>query len=122
MQRLLDHQESGLDAVIGDAVPHHARPPHGDGVLELHFLAGVQRSVGMFGAETAGAVIQQFAIDFLRGWIVKGKLQCAVAGMALFRAAILRAWHTNRGRALGSAGLPHRLPSVEFQFPAERAA
>ena len=84
MQRLLDHQESGLDAVIGDAVPHHARPPDGDGMLELHFLAGVQRSVGMFGAETAGAVIQQLAIDFLRRWIVKRQLQRAMSGMATF--------------------------------------
>ncbi len=122
MMRLLDDQESGLDAVISDAVPHHARPPHGDGMLELHFLAGVQRGVGVFGAETAVAVIQQLAVDFLRRRIVKGKLQCAMAGMASFRAAILRAWHADGGRALGSAGLPHRLPSVKFQFPAERAA
>ena len=85
---LLNYQEPGFDAVIGDAVPHHPGFTPGDGVLERDHLAGVERGILVYGAESALAVIQQAANDFLRRGIVKRKCEGTLAAITAFGAAI----------------------------------
>ena len=70
-QALGNDQKSCFHAIIGDAIPHHARFAAGDGVLEGHHLSGVQRGVSVHGAETALAVIDQASHDLLRRRIVE---------------------------------------------------
>src|SRR5271154_1166667 len=91
---LLDHQEAGLHAIVRDPVPHHACSPASHSVLELHFLTGVQRPVGMLGAESAGAVVEQMAIHFLRRGIGERQLERPAPGMTPLGPAILGVRHT----------------------------
>jgi len=70
---LLEDQKTGFHAVVGDAIPHHARSAAGDGVAEVHHLAGVQLPIGVDGPESAVAVVQQMAGDFPARGIVEAK-------------------------------------------------
>jgi hypothetical protein len=87
-EALLNHKESGFHAVVGDAIPHDARFPAGDGVLERDHLAGVQRGIFVNGAKSALAVIQQAADDFLRRGIVERKCKGTLASVTAFGPAI----------------------------------
>ena len=57
-KNLFDDQEAGLDALVGNAVPHDARLAGFDRMPELDHLAGVQGRVVMDGAKPALAVIE----------------------------------------------------------------
>jgi len=70
---LLDDQEAGLDTLVGDAVPHHARLAGVDGMPELDHLAGVQGRVVMHSSKAALAVVEQAAADFLVRRIAEGQ-------------------------------------------------
>lgn len=85
---LLDYEEAGLHAIVGDAVPHHARLAPGNGMLESDYLTGVQRGILMHGTESAFAVIQQAANDFLRRGIVERKFERPLAAITAFGPAI----------------------------------
>ena len=76
-----NHEKSGFHAIIGDAVPHHSRLASSNGMLERDHLAGVQRGIRVNGAESALAVIQQAANDFLRRGIVERKLERTLAAV-----------------------------------------
>ena len=62
---LFDYQESALHPIIRDAVPHYPRLADRDHVLKIHYLSGGERCIRMRCAETALAVVQQSAGDFL---------------------------------------------------------
>ena len=119
---LFDDQETGFDAIVRDPVPHHARVAHCDGVLELDLLPGVQRSISMHGAESALAVIQQPAVDFLRRGIVEGEFERAAGGVRRSDRRSAADITSSQQPGLRSAGLPHSLPSVKLQFAAQRPA
>ena len=85
---LFDDEESALDAIIRDAVPHYPRLADRDHVLKIHNLPGRERCIRMRCAETALAVVQQSAGDFLMRWIVERKFQMAVNRMAKLGTAI----------------------------------
>ncbi len=86
--RLADYEKAGLNFIARDAVPHDAGLAHRHGVLEIDHLSGVQRHIGVDGAESASAVIHQLSSDLLRRRILEGELERASARVASFGAAI----------------------------------
>jgi hypothetical protein len=88
MLNLLNYQKTSLYAIVGDAIPHHARFSPGNGMLEGDLLAGVQCGIGMDSPESALAVVQQAADDFLRRGIVERKFELALAAVTAFGPAI----------------------------------
>jgi len=84
---LLENQESGFHAVVGDPVPHDAGLAAGDGVLEVDHLSGVQERVGVLGAKSAVTVVDQAAGDFLARRILEGQPQRALTAMTAFGTA-----------------------------------
>jgi hypothetical protein len=91
--KLCDYQESGFNAIVGDSIPHHARLSDGDGVLKLDHLAAVQSGVGVHRSETALAVVQQAADDFLARRIVEEQFELAAAMVAALGASICGRGH-----------------------------
>ena len=85
---LLDDQEAGFDALVGNAVPHHAGLPGIEGMAELDHLAGVEGGIVVEGAEAVVAVVDQASADFLVRGIVEGELERSLAAVALFNAAV----------------------------------
>jgi hypothetical protein len=68
---LFDDEESAFHPIIRDAVPHYTRLADCDHVLKIHYLSRWERRIRMRCAETAFAVIQQSAGDFLMRRIVE---------------------------------------------------
>ena len=85
---LRNNEESGLYAVVGDAVPHHTGFPARDGMLERDHLTGVQRRIFVNGAKSALAVIEQAAHDLLRRGVVKRECQGSLPAVAAFGPSI----------------------------------
>jgi len=86
---LLNHKEPGFHAIVRDAVPHYTRFAARDRVLEGDYLAGVQRRILMNGTESALAVVEQAANDFLRRGIVERKFEGSLAAITAFGPAIV---------------------------------
>jgi len=84
---LLEDQEPGFHAVVGDPVPHHAGFAAGDGVLEVDHLSGVQERIGVLGAKSAETVVHQPSGDFLARRILEGQPQRALTAMTAFGTA-----------------------------------
>ena len=87
-ENLLNYQKTSFHAIVGDAIPHHARFSSSNGMLKGNFLTGVQCGIGMDCPESALAVIQQAADDFLRRGIVERKFELALAAVTAFGPAI----------------------------------
>jgi len=68
---LRDNKEAGFHAIVGDAIPHDPCFATRNGVLESDHLASVQRGIGVNGAKSILAVIQEMPDDFLRRRIVE---------------------------------------------------
>ncbi len=59
-------QKTGFHAFCNNACPHHLGPAFRFHVDEVNHLPGTQRSAIVRHAETAGADVNQFAVDFKR--------------------------------------------------------
>jgi hypothetical protein len=85
---LLYHQESGLNPIVGDAIPHHPGFSERQHVPEFNDLTGVERGVAVHGPKAALAMIHQSSANILTRGIVEVEMQNAFTGMTALCAAI----------------------------------
>jgi len=84
-----DDEKAGFDALVHDAVPHHAGGAGRMSVREFDHLARLQSLIGVGHAEAAGAHVHQLPQDFEWLGIGKAHQNRSFGGLASFSALFL---------------------------------